>query len=47
LVLEKPLLQIAKELGVSDKAVKKWCKQYGIGTPGRGYWAKKYAEQIK
>lgn len=37
---EKPTLQIAKELGVSDKAITKWAKRYGIEKPPRGYWAK-------
>lgn len=40
LVWQKPLSAIAKELGVSDKAVAKWCKQYNIEVPGRGYWTK-------
>lgn len=46
LIWEKPALEIAKELGVSSNAVKKWCKSYGIETPGRGYWAKIYAGKI-
>lgn len=41
LVWEKPTAQIARELGVSDKAVEKWCKAYGIEKPPRGYWVKK------
>ncbi|BAT55007.1 hypothetical protein NOS3756_39830 [Nostoc sp. NIES-3756] len=40
LVWEKPTAQIGKDLGVSDKAVEKWCKAYGIDKPPRGYWAK-------
>ncbi len=40
LVWKVPVVQIAKELGVSDKAVEKWCKQYVISKPPRGYWAK-------
>lgn len=40
LVWEKPTVQIAKEFGVSDKAVEKWCKTYGIEKPPRGYWVK-------
>ena len=31
---------IARKFGVSDNAVAKWCKGYGINKPGRGYWAK-------
>ena len=40
MILERPCSKIAKELGVSDKAIEKWCKRYGIKKPGRGYWAK-------
>ena len=31
---------MAKELGVTSVAVKKWCNRRGIKTPPRGYWAK-------
>lgn len=41
LVWEKPTAQIAKDFGVSDKAVEKWCKGYDIEKPPRGYWVKK------
>ena len=41
MVWEKPTTHIAKELDVSDKAVEKWCKAYGIEKPPRGYWAKR------
>jgi hypothetical protein len=40
LVWEKPTIHIAKDFGVSDKAIEKWCKAYGIEKPPRGYWAK-------
>jgi len=40
LLWEKPATQIAAELGVSDTAVKKHCRQLGITKPPRGYWAK-------
>lgn len=46
LVWIKPTQQIAKEFGVSDKAVEKWCKAYGIDKPPRGYWAKKQYGKI-
>ena len=39
MVWKKPVLQVAKDLGVSDAAVKKRCKRLGIPTPPRGYWA--------
>jgi Zn finger protein HypA/HybF involved in hydrogenase expression len=38
IVWKKPLRVIAKQFGVSDKAVAKWCKKSGIKTPGVGYW---------
>jgi len=41
LVWEKPATVLAKELGVSDKAVKKRCVKLGIPTPGPGYWTAK------
>lgn len=40
LLWEKPATQVAKELGVSSVAVKKWCKHRTISTPPRGYWQK-------
>lgn len=46
LVWAKPTTQIAKDFGVSDKAVEKWCKAYGIEKPQRGYWAKKQAQSL-
>jgi very-short-patch-repair endonuclease len=36
----KSTVKIAKELGVSDKAVEKFCKKSGLTKPPRGYWAK-------
>lgn len=40
LIWSKPTTLIAKDFGVSDKAVEKWCKSYGIEKPARGYWTK-------
>jgi 5-methylcytosine-specific restriction endonuclease McrA len=40
LVWLKPSTIIAKELGVSDKSIDKWCKWYNIEKPPRGYWQK-------
>jgi hypothetical protein len=34
------LLQLAKEIGVSDVALGKACRSADIPLPGRGYWAK-------
>lgn len=44
MVWEKSTVQIAKDLGVSDVAVAKWCKYYGIEKPGRGHWAKQSSQ---
>ena len=40
LVWEKPTTVIAKQFGVSDNAISKWCKNLGIKKPSRGYWRK-------
>lgn len=44
LLWEMPTIKIAAQFGVSDKAVEKWAKSYGIQKPPRGYWAKKASE---
>lgn len=36
----EPTTVISKKFGVSDKAVSKWAKSYGLTKPSRGYWAK-------
>ncbi len=41
MVWEIPTAKLAKMLGVSDSAIGKWCKYYGINKPKRGYWASK------
>ncbi len=38
--------QLAEQFGVSDVAISKWCKRYGIAKPPRGYWAKKAAGKL-
>ncbi len=40
LLWEMPTSKIAKQYGVSDKAIEKWSKQYGLSKPPRGYWQK-------
>ena len=38
LIWEKPLIELGKQFGVSDSAVKKWCKNYGItDLPNNSY----------
>lgn len=41
LLWNKPTQQIAKDFGVSDKAVEKWAKKYKLEKPKRGYWSKR------
>ena len=45
MVWEMPTTHIAREYGVSDQAIGKFCKKHQIQKPGRGYWAKLYAGQ--
>jgi len=51
LVWEIPTMHISKKYGVSDKAIDKWCKGYGIKKPCRGYWNKvkcgKYPTELR
>ncbi len=39
LIWSKPMKDLATDFGVSDKAIAKWAKGYGIALPGRGYWS--------
>lgn len=41
MIWENPTTKVAKEFGVSDKAITKWCRKLGIEKPGPGYWMKK------
>ncbi|HEY8572728.1 hypothetical protein [Phenylobacterium sp.] len=36
---DRPLTDVAAELGVTSTALKKTCDRHDIPTPGRGYWA--------
>ncbi|MDH0132473.1 hypothetical protein N7381_04385 [Pseudomonas asiatica] len=40
MVWERPVLIIAKEIGVSDVGLSKACRKAGITLPARGHWAK-------
>jgi len=40
-----PLRTLAREYGVSDVALAKACRKLHVPLPGRGYWAKKAANQ--
>jgi len=47
LVWEKSSVQISKDLGLkSSTMISKWCKEYGISKPPRGYWEKIYHAPI-
>jgi hypothetical protein len=46
MVWEMPTTQVAALFGVSDKAVEKRCKKYGIQKPPRGYWAQVDAGKV-
>lgn len=47
LLWETPTTRIAAIIGVSDTAVKKFARKHGLTKPARGYWAKKYALDLK
>jgi len=40
LVWSMPTVKVAKLFNVSDKAIERRCKKYGIEKPPRGYWRK-------
>lgn len=42
LLWEIPTMQLAKRFGVSDKAIEKWAKSYGLSKPPRGYWSQSF-----
>lgn len=44
LIWQQPTTKIAIQYGVTDKAIEKWCKQYKIAKPPRGYWAKQQSK---
>lgn len=43
LLWKYPSTTIAKMFSVSDKAISKWARKYGLSKPGVGYWAKQYS----
>lgn len=47
LLWEEPMTHLAKKFGVSDKAIKKWARSFGLETPNRGFWEKKENEKKK
>ena len=48
LVANKPMIAVARELGVSDSSVRKACRRLNIPLTNRlGFWAKKRSEESK
>lgn len=45
IVWQIPMTTLAKQIGVSDRALKFYCKRRGIKTPSPGHWAKEYAKK--
>lgn len=45
LVWSKPMQHIAKDYGISDRAMAKLCARKQVPVPPRGYWAKKSSDQ--
>jgi predicted nucleic acid-binding Zn ribbon protein len=47
-VTELPMTKLGEKYGVSNNAVKKWCKNYEIDLPPmRGHWTKqKYSDKV-
>jgi hypothetical protein len=45
LVWSKPMVELARDFGLSDVAVAKRCRKLGVPVPGRGYWARVAAGQ--
>lgn len=43
LVMQKPMMHLARDLGVSDVAIKKHCIKTGIGLPPQGHWQRQRA----
>ena len=43
LVMQKPMMHLAKDFGVSDVAIKKHCIKTGIALPPQGHWQRQRA----
>jgi hypothetical protein len=46
LVREKPMKQVARELGFNIDTLMEKCKSFGIENPGKGYWSKLSQDEI-
>lgn len=40
LVWSRPIMNIAKDFGISDRGLGRVCERYNIPKPPRGYWQK-------
>lgn len=45
-VWSQPMIELAKQYGISDVGLAKVCRKLRIPLPGRGYWAKRNAGRI-
>ena len=45
LIWEKPTVEVARDMGISDVAVAKLCARLQVPKPPRGYWARIEAGQ--
>lgn len=47
LVFDYPLTHLGRMFGVSDNAVRKWCKRAAVEIPKNGYWQKRYSSNLR
>jgi|LauGreDrversion4_2_1035121.scaffolds.fasta_scaffold294160_1 hypothetical protein len=47
LIWSKPMVDIGKDFGVSDKAIAKWIKFYGLEKPPNGHWIRENYQKNK
>lgn len=46
LLWKTPMTKLAQQFGVSDKAIAKWALNYGLKSPGPGYWNSRKKKSI-
>lgn len=44
MIFEMPIVKLSEKLNVSHKLIEKWCRQFNIEKPEKGYWMKKQYE---
>ena len=44
MIFEMPIIKLSEKLNVSQRLIEKWCRQYNIEKPEKGYWMKKQYE---